>query len=162
MRMRRTDAILTAVTLLSLSWISQWHMTPSVALADVLEDKRAKLQAKHVDAVRTFLELEPREEAAFWPVYEEYRADLAKPNGGLVQLIRDYAGTSDHLSDQEAEQLLNRFLQLKEDIIQLHYQYAGRFRQILPGRKIVRLFQIEHKLNAAVEASFADVVPLAK
>jgi hypothetical protein len=133
-----------------------------MASADLLGDKQVKIQTMHLEAVRKFIELEPREEAAFWPVYEEYRADLARTNEGLAQLIRHYAGNADHLSDQQAAVLLSDFLRLKEEVIQLHYQYVGRFRQILPGRKIVRLFQIEHKLNAAVEASFADVVPLPK
>ena len=143
-------------------WSIQWHMTPLRATADLLDDKRVKIQAKRVEAVRTFLDLESREEALFWPLYEEYRADLARTNDRLARLIRFYAGNSDHLSDQQAEELLNEFLLVKEETIQLHYQYLGRFRQILPGRKIVRLFQIEHKLNAAIEASFADVVPLIK
>lgn len=140
----------------------QWHMTTLPATADLLDDKRVKMQAARAEAVRTFLDLEPREEASFWPLYEEYRADLARTNDRLARLIRSYAGNSDHLSDQQAEQLLSDFLLVKEETVQLHYQYLGRFRQILPGRKIVRLFQIEHKLNAAIEASFADVVPLIK
>jgi hypothetical protein len=139
-----------------------WHITIFPATADLLDDKRVMMQTKRIDAVKTFLELEPREEVAFWPLYEEFRADLSKANDRLAELIRSYAGNSEHLSDQQAEQLLNEFLLVKEETIQLHYQYLGRFRQVLPGRKIVRLFQIEHKLNAAVEASFADVVPLIK
>ena len=138
------------------------HMTGFHAAADLLDDKRVMMQTKRIDAVRKFLELEPREEVAFWPLYEEYRADLSRTNDRLAELIRSYAGNSDHLSDQQSEQLLNEFLLVKEETLQLHYQYLGRFRQILPGRKIVRLFQIEHKLNAAIEASFADVVPLIK
>ena len=140
----------------------QWHKAALPAMADLLDEKRVKIQAKHAEVVRTFLELEPRQEAAFWSVYEEYRADLAKVNDGLARLIRDYAGNSEHLSDQQAEQLLNEFLQWKEETVQLHYQYVGRFRQILPGRTVARLFQLEHKLNAAIEADLADVVPLVK
>ncbi len=150
------------VAILGMWSLLPWPVTTFHAMADLLEDKRVIIQAKHTDAVRTFLQLEPWEDTAFWPVYEEYRADLARTNDRLAQLIRSYAANSDRLSDQQAEQLLNELLLLKEETIQLHYQYLGRFRQILPGRKIVRLFQIEHKLNAAVEASFADVVPLIK
>ncbi|MGE0276402.1 MAG: hypothetical protein AB7R40_13365 [Nitrospiraceae bacterium] len=142
--------------------LSQWPLTTFHAMADLLEDKRVIIQAKHADAVRTFLQLDPREEATFWPVYEEYRADSARTNDRFAQLIRSYAGNSDHLSDQQAEQLLTDFLQWKEETVQLHYQYIGRFRQILPGRKIVRLFQLQQKLNAAIEADLANVVPLVK
>jgi hypothetical protein len=92
-------------------------------------DNRVLIEAKHADAARRLLELDPREEAAFWPVYEEYRADLTKKSDGLARLIRQYAGNSDHLTDDQAERLLERFLELKEERIQLHYQYVGRFRK---------------------------------
>ena len=150
------------VALLGMWSLLPWPLTTFHATADLLEDKRVIIQAKHADAVRTFLELEPWEDAAFWPVYEEYHADLAKTNDGLARLIRNYAANSDRLSDQQTEQLLSDFFQWKEETVQLHYQYIGRFRQILPGRKIVRLFQLQQKLNAAVEADLANVVPLVK
>lgn len=160
--MQMTRASGTAAVVMCVLSMLHIHMTALNAAADLLDDKRAMVQAKRVDAVRTFLELEPREEILFWPLYEEYRADMARTNDGLARLIRTYAGSSDHLSDQQAEQLLSEFLQLKEEVIQVHYQYIGRFRQILPGRKIVRLFQIEHKIDAAIQADLADVVPLVK
>jgi hypothetical protein len=140
----------------------QWHLTALPAMADLLDDKRVMIQAKRADAVRRFLQLEPQEEAAFWPLYEEYRADVARTNDRLARLIRTYAAGSDKLSDQQAERLLQEFLQWKEETVQLRYQYVGRFRKILTGRTIVRLFQLEQKLNAAIEADLADVVPLVK
>lgn len=150
------------VAVLGLWSLFQWPLTTFHAMADLLEDKRVIIQAKHADVVRTFLELEPWEDTAFWPVYEEYRADLTRTNDGLARLIRNYAANSDRLSDQQAQELLNDFLRWKEETVQLHYQYIGRFRRILPGRKIVRLFQLEQKLNAAIEADLANVVPLVK
>lgn len=160
--MQMTRASGTAAMILCVLSVLHVHMAAFNAAADLVDDKRAMIQAKRVDAVRTFLELDPREEAAFWPLYEEYRADMARTNDGLARLIRTYAGSSDHLSDQQTEQLLSEFLQLKEKAIQVHYQYIGRFRQILPGRKLVRLFQIEHKIDAAIQADLAEVVPLVK
>ena len=153
---------ITIVAVLGMWSLLQLPLTTFYAMADLLDDKRVMVQTKRIDAVRKFLELEPREEVAFWPLYEEYRADLSRTNDRLAQLIRSYAGNSDHLSDQQSEQLLNEFLLVKEETLQLHYQYLGRFRQILPGRKIVRLFQLQQKLNAAIEADLANVVPLVK
>ena len=68
------------VAVLGMWSLLPWPLTTFHAMADLLEDKRVIIQAKHADAVRTFLELEPWEDATFWPVYEEYRADLARTN----------------------------------------------------------------------------------
>ena len=143
-----------------LTGLFPWGIALSAEGGSLLDAKRAKIQSLHVEAVRDFLYLAPHEEQPFWSLYEEYRADVARMNDNLVRLLKHYAANSDHLTDQQAQDLLGESLQIKEAKIQLQYLYVGRFRQILPGRSVARLFQLEQKLDAAIEASLADVVPL--
>jgi hypothetical protein len=145
-----------------LAGLFPWGTALSTEGVSLLDAKRAKIQSMHVEAVRDFLYLAPHEEQPFWSLYEEYRADTARMNDNLVRLLKHYASNSDNLTDQQARDLLDEFLQVKEAKVQLQYLYVARFRQILPGRSVARLFQLEQKLDAAIEADLADVVPLVK
>ena len=145
-----------------LTGLFPWSTALSTEGASVLDAKRAKIQSMHVEAVRDFLYLAPHEEQPFWSLYEEYRADTARMNDNVVRLLKHHAANSDNLTDQQARDLLNEFLQVKEAKVQLQYLYVARFRQILRGRSVARLFQLEQKLDAAIEADLADVVPLVK
>lgn len=126
----------------------------------LLDAKRAKIQTMRMEAIRDFLYLAPNEEQPFWSLYEEYRGDATRVNDDLVRLLKHYAANSDHLTDRQAQDILDEFLRVKEAKVQLQYLYVARFRQILPGRSVARLFQLEQKLDAAIEANLADVVPL--
>ena len=145
-----------------LTGVFSWSTSLSTEGVSLLDAKRAKIQSMHVEAVRDFLYLAPHEEQPFWSLYEEYRADTSRMNDNLVRLLKHYAANSDNLTDQQARDLLDEFLQVKEAKVQLQYLYVARFRQILPGRSVARLFQLEQKLDAAIEADLADVVPLVK
>jgi hypothetical protein len=128
---------------------------------DEIEMLRTFTQAQRQDIVTAAMQLTPEESTAFWPVYREYRGEFTRLNDRLVKLITDYAAGYEALSDSQSKTLLNDFLKLQADSVALRKKYTSRFSKVLPAVKALRFYQIENKLDAIVNLTFVEQVPLA-
>ena len=142
---------------------------PSPALAQggtldnpQLENARALIQATQEALIRNDLRLTEAEDAAFWPVWEEYRAATLPIRDRYVLLIAEYlrrydAGT---LDDAYAEEVLANYFDIKIGLLETRESFIEKFAEVLPMLKVARLYQLENKLTADVDAELALIVPL--
>lgn len=108
------------------------------------------------------MDLSDQEKEGFWPVYEEYQEALRKINEKTVNLIKDYAAHYNSLSDEKAESLLNEYLKIQEERLQLQNASVGKFNKVLPPQKVVRYYQVENKIKAIIDYELVKEIPLAK
>ena len=64
------------------------------------------------------------------------------------------------MSDEKAMQLVASFLAVEQDRADLRQKYLGAFSEVLPGRKVARLYQIENKMDAVVRFELARAIPV--
>jgi len=108
------------------------------------------------------LKLTDEEAAAFWPLYAEYKAAKRELWNKRIDLIKMYLGSYDDMSPEMARLLLDQSFNLDKQMVDLELAWAGRFDDVLPPNKVVRLFQAENKLETTLEAEVVKDVPLAK
>jgi len=106
--------------------------------------------------------LTDEEATAFWPVYKEYRAAIAKVNDRLVKVITDYAAERDTLTDAQAKKLLADNFAYEQDLVKTRKKYASRFEKAIPTVKVARFYQIENKLDTINKLVMAVQIPLAR
>jgi hypothetical protein len=138
---------------------------PEAAKSDITSDielTRAAIQVRRQAIVTAAMDLEPGEAQAFWPLYREYRSDMAKVNDRYVKLLVTYAESYDALSDQLAAKILRQYLDIERGRTAVKAKYVPRFEKVLPARKVMRFFQADNKLDALVNAELAAEVPLAR
>lgn len=123
---------------------------------------REKLQADKKLAVAQALVLSQAESTAFWPVYNNYQADQGKVLDRLLQVIGDFAGTYENMTDSTAHRLLESTVAIYRDRQKLMESYLPKFRAVLPERKVARYYQIEQKIRAMLDYQLASEIPLIK
>ncbi len=102
----------------------------------------------------------PEEQKAFLPVYDQYQEARGKNNEALGRLIVDFAKNYESMTDEKALALLNEVLAVKQGRLDIKKEYLGKFKAVLPGKKVARYYQIESKLEALAEVELAEVIPL--
>ena len=55
---------------------------------------------------------------------------------------------------------MDNFFSIKRGLLDVQEKYLPEFRDVLPALKVARLFQLENKINAEIDAQLAVVVPL--
>ncbi len=128
---------------------------------DQLELTRANIQERRQQIVQQLMELTPAEGDKFWPVYRDYRNEIARVSDQRVELIEKFVTQAATMSDEQSEKLLHQWFSLREQQIGVQKKYAGKFRKVLPGAKVVRFYQTENLLDTIVSANIQASMPVA-
>lgn len=106
------------------------------------------------------LVLEPDEAVLFWPVYDQYQAELDGVALRFVTLVRDYTQHYKTMDGDLSRKLVDESLAIEHDRAAVRKKYVEPFMEVLPGRKVARFYQIENKLHAVVRYEIARGIPV--
>ena len=123
---------------------------------------RASIQLRRQAIITSVMDLSEKEAEAFWPLYRDYRVEMAKVGDRIAKGLIQYAEQYDALTDEQAVKLLNDWLDIEKAKTSVKSKFVSRFRKIIPARKVIRFFQADNKLDAVLSAHLAAVVPLAR
>ena len=118
---------------------------------------RKNLRSQKKQVVAANMNLTDAEAAKFWPVYDQYAADLAKINDTKVALINDYLDSADTMNGDQAESYLRKRAAVEESIMQLRLKYIPSFRKVLSGRETALFFQIDWRLGLMIDMQLAKM-----
>jgi hypothetical protein len=130
--------------------------------ADNMQIVLEKIRADKKLLVAENMQLTEAEAKAFWPVYKEYQDELFLLRSRTVKLIKDYVDVYETMSNDKAKKLLDESMIIDSLGLKLRQAYLPKFRKASPEVKVVRYYQIENKINAAVNYELATNIPLMK
>jgi hypothetical protein len=122
---------------------------------------RLQLETDRAQVVADNLTLTDAEGTAFWPVYRAYRSEVHAIGDKSEKLIDNFGRVYTSLADTTATRLLNDWLGIQKERVDLKTSYLPKFMAVLPAHKVARYYQIENKLDAIVAYAAAQSVPLA-
>ncbi len=131
-----------------------------VSETDQLQQLRADILADRQAVVAANLELTDAEGEAFWPVYREYRSEMAKVGDRLQKLIQDYARIYDSATEAQAKDMVDEMMAIRAHELEVRQEYLPRFREVLPEIKVARLLQVENKVDVLIGLELAASIPL--
>ncbi len=123
---------------------------------------RQDLRSQKKQIVAANMQLTDAEATKFWPVYDEYAAELAKIGDTKLALIKEYAQTYDSMTDAQAKSLIKRWAASDEAAMNLRMRYIPKFEQVLPGKKAALFFQMDRRLGLLMELQVASIIPMVK
>ena len=130
--------------------------------ADNMEIVVEKTRADKKLLVAENMQLTEAEAKAFWPVYDQYQDELFLLRSRTAKLIKDYADAYDKMTNDTAKKLLDELMIIEALGPKLRQAYLPKFRKVLPETKVVRYYQIENKIQAALFYEIAANIPLMK
>jgi hypothetical protein len=136
-----------------------------VRSADNFGDQQMALMNRQIDSMKRQLiaanvTLTDTEATKFWPVYEQYSAELKKITDTKNALIKEYAEQYGSLTDEEADSLIRRWLDSDIAVSELRRKYLPIFRKVLPAKVAATYFQVEHRINAMIDLQLTSQLPL--
>ncbi|KPK04987.1 MAG: hypothetical protein AMS20_07705 [Gemmatimonas sp. SG8_28] len=135
--------------------------TPAAAqVRSEIELTRQQIQTERQALVTAGMELTDEEAAKFWPVYREYRAELAPIGDRQVELIMGYADRFGSVDDDYAQKMLDEHLNIQQAKLEVLRKYVPKFLAVLSAVKVARFYQIENKLDAVVAFDLAASIPV--
>ena len=121
---------------------------------------RSVIKADRKAVVTEVLQLTPAEAEKFWPLYNDYRAEMDKVGDGLVKLVKEYAGYYPNIPEGRAKTMLKDMLELEDKQVDTREKFFKKFGKVLPADKNLRFAQVENRLDLAVKVNLAANIPL--
>lgn len=118
---------------------------------------RKDLRSQKKQIVAANMDLTDAVAEKFWPVYDQYTADLAKINDTKAALLNQYWQTFDTMSGEEAENYIRKRTAVEESIMELRLRYIPIFGKVLSGRQTALFFQIDWRLGLMVDLQLAQM-----
>jgi Spy/CpxP family protein refolding chaperone len=121
---------------------------------------RQDLRSQKKQLVAANLKLTDTEATKFWPIYDQYVAELTKVNNDKYAEVKEYANNYGTLTDAQALELTKRLLAVDNAVAQLRMKYVPIVNGVLPGVKTATFFQIDRRLTMLIDIQLASSLPL--
>lgn len=141
--------------------VADGHTRNAGAASDV-QQGRQMIREGRMEIIRSELHLTKEEASDFWPVYTAYREERDAIQDRYAAMVTEYMRRYNEadLTNEYADELLETFLGIKRELLDVQEKHLPRFRSVLPSLKVARFFQLENKINAEIDAQLALAVPL--
>ena len=139
---------------------AQTQTSAGVNVDTDVELLRRDLRADKKKLIALNLPLTETEATKFWPLYDQYAADMSKHYDEFYALIKDYAQKQKTITDSEASQMLNKWADLQVKLTQTRQKHIPMIERAVPGRKAALFFQIDRRLYALMDLQVSMQVPL--
>ena len=149
-----------AFTAASSNAFAQKETSNGVDVEKDLELLRRDLRSEKKQLIALNVTLTDAEATKFWPVYDQYVAEMAKHNDEFYGLIKEYAANQKTLTDEQATSLISRWADVQVKQAQTRQKYIPLVDKVIPGRKAALFFQIDRRLYALMDLQVASQIPL--
>jgi hypothetical protein len=167
----RMKRIICIVSLLVLGLSMTNGMTLMAQQASASETQEKQLKA-YADALRSDVKTEkkailtramqftPEEDKAFWPLYNDYLAELTKLGDERISIIRLYADNYQKMTNAIASDLAKRSIAVQKSRTMLLEKYYQQVAKVMTPIRAARFLQIENTLNMLIDIQLASEIPL--
>jgi len=107
------------------------------------------------------LQLDADEAAKFWPIFDEYNAELAKLHESMRANIETYTREYSQLTDEKADQVVKAALDHRKQQNELLARYYERVKKALGAVTAARFLEIEQQLLLIIELQLLSSLPVA-
>lgn len=129
---------------------------------DYLEVQREVLKTEKKAMVAEAMQLTEAESTVFWPLYNEYNEKRYVLGTKIYSLVLKFSNEYENLTDEQAINLWNESLSIRAEIFKLEKTYLKKFQKIMTGKRVLRYFQIESKIDKLMAAQQTLQIPLAE
>jgi hypothetical protein len=121
---------------------------------------RSDVRQQKAEIMGSVMLLSAQDATKFWPIYTEYDAQLAKLNDQRVENIKEYARVYDQMTDEKADELIQKSLAYQKQRAGLLAQTYEKVKQALGGVTAARFAQVEHQLLLIIDLQIASSLPI--
>jgi hypothetical protein len=134
---------------------------------DAITDQQLALLRRNIRSIKkqliaANLTLADSEATKFWQVYEQYSRETEKINDARTAIIKEYSEEYGTLTDDQADNLIRRWLDTDIEQTKLRQQYVAIFRKVLSGKKAATFFQLDRRISTMIDVQLTSQLPLAQ
>lgn len=121
---------------------------------------RKDVRNQKAEIMGAIMVLSAEDAAKFWPIYSAYDSELTKLNNLRVENIKEYARTYNQMTDDKADELIQKSLEYQKQRAELLARTYDRVKASLGAITAARFAQVEHQLLLLIDLQIASSLPV--
>ena len=160
---RILSILLISATFCGLAYAQAPQSVSSQAQIDrYIETFRTDLRTGKVELYDKSLGLSPADSVEFWPLYREYDYKQSLIGNKVVEVLKEYSQKFSTLTDDDAQDLMERNFDNQEELIDLRQEYFKKMSRAIGAKDAGRFFQLEGVITKLLELKVSADLPLMK
>lgn len=136
---------------------------PAIVSAQMSNDEIAMLQSLYGmnkrDLVTKYMKFTPAQDSVFWPVYDAYEAERKQLGETRIRLIEDYAKNYTSFTNEKADELVKKNIELEISSTKLLEKYYGKMKKEVGSLRAAQFIQLENYLNNVIKTEIQSEIP---
>jgi hypothetical protein len=121
---------------------------------------RTDLNKSKSQIIGEVMQFDATQAAAFWPIYKDFQTDYAAIGDQIVELVKDYVTNYATMTNEKADQLANKLLDIEQQRNELKRKYYAKFKGALDSITAARFLQVENQIEKLVDLQIAAQLPV--
>jgi len=121
---------------------------------------RADIKAERKDIITTIMQFTDSDAAKFWPIFQQYDAELTTIGDARMQLIVDYARNYENLTNEQADALMTKAFELEAQRSSLKKKYFDKMKTALCATQAAKFFLVENQIQHIVDLQISASLPV--
>lgn len=109
--------------------------------------------------IKEYMELTPKQDSAFWPVYNRYENERKALGLQRISLIDEYMKSIENTSVENATRLVDKGVALEINFKRLQKKYFTEMAKKIGPVKAAQFYQFENYLNNLVNINIQENIP---
>ena len=121
---------------------------------------RSDLRSEKKKLIALNVELTEAEATKFWPVYDQYVAEMKKWNDEFYATVRDYSENGKGWTDAQSSAMLDKWVKIQAEQTKTRAKYIPLIEKTIPAKKAALFFQIDRRLYLLMDLQVSTLLPL--
>jgi len=135
---------------------------PHVINSQELDMLRKDIRSQKKQLMAQNLKLTDQDATKFWPIYDQYTAELVKINNKKYATIQKYADEFGTLTDDQAMSLIKQWLDVDTAVSQLRLKYLPIVGNAIGGKEAATWAQLDRRIQSMIDLQLGSMLPLAQ
>lgn len=122
----------------------------------VPQERMKEIKAQKSAYLTQKMDLSPEEAQQFWPIYNQMDEEEEANRKEFMELRRSLKKSGTEITEQQANDLLDRELAMREKELQIAKKYDPQLRKAIGAQKLVKLYKAERDFHREVMRRFRD------
>lgn len=121
---------------------------------------RSDIRQRKAEVMSQMMGLSAADAAKFWPIYNQYDAELNKLSDLRVANIEEYSRTYGNITDDKVDELIRKALSYRKQRSELLAKYYDRVKQQMGAITAARFIQVEDQLLLIIDLQIDSSLPI--
>ncbi len=136
-----------------------WELNRDANIQAYVDLLRSDVREQKVQVLSQVMAFSPGDASKFWPIYNEYDAELTKLKDRRVEFVKEYVENYGILTDEQADEMVYGLLDVLVERTGLLRKYYDRVKEALDPITAARFVQVESQLLKLVDLQIMSSLP---